>query len=166
MELLQNWCALNKLKVSSKKTQVMLMKGKFNKDRMPRIKINDVNVKYTDLYKYLGIMIDPGLSFEPHVRSMRQKIVKYGMAIKRQANEEWGFKNSILHVLYKTVVVPIMTYGSAIWYEKSERDVIRQHLFAAQRIFLLALTVEPFLLRHCRCSGVCCRRIWRYVGLL
>jgi len=64
------------------------MKGKFSKDRMPPIKINDVNVKYTDLYKYLGIMIDRGLSFEPHVRWMRQKIVKYSMTIKRQANEE------------------------------------------------------------------------------
>jgi len=43
-------------------------------------------------------------------------------------------------VLYKTVVVLIMTYRSAIWYDRSEHVVIRRHLLAAKRVFLLALT--------------------------
>lgn len=47
-EELQTWCTIHKLKVSAKKTQAMLMKGKLSKERMPRIKINNAKIKYTE----------------------------------------------------------------------------------------------------------------------
>lgn len=46
LALLEKWCKLHKLSVSSSKTVTLAMKGKFDKGRPPILKIDDKNIKY------------------------------------------------------------------------------------------------------------------------
>lgn len=134
------WCEMCKLKISSSKTQAMLMKGALSQERMPRMVLEGKIVKYVRNCKYLGIILDDRLSFVLHAKHMREKLTKYITAIKRFAREDWGIGSNTLLVLYRTVFLPILTYGSLAWFGRAEHTLVRRHLWAAQRNALLAIT--------------------------
>jgi len=62
------------------------------------------------------------------------------MSVRRVAREKWGIKRHIIDVLYNSVVLPIITYGAAGWYDKTEHSLVTRNLSAAQRAILLVLT--------------------------
>lgn len=137
---LKEWCELHKLRVSATKTTAMLMKGTLDKERMPRLKLEGKNIKYSTEVRYLGIIINNKLNFIAHVKYLRDKLTKFVMMIRRLVRDEWGLKKNVLKVLYRAVVVPITTYGATAWFDKVFHSLVRKHLLAAQRIMLLVLT--------------------------
>lgn len=147
VNILIDWCNLHKLKTSTSKTLAMLMKGKLDRERMPRYKIEDKIVKYCTETKYLGLLIDEKLNFVSHAKYLREKLIRFIMNIKRVAREEWGLKGKIMKVLYNAVVIPITTYGAIMWWDKTSHTLVKRHLFAAQRVLLMTLT------RACRTSS-------------
>lgn len=116
------------------------MKGTLDRERMPRIVLEEKIVKYVKNCKYLGLMLDDKLSFVLHAKYMREKLTNYISAIRRYAREDWGIRSNTFLVLYRTVFLPIMTYNSLVWYDKAEHTFIKRHLWAAQRNALLAIT--------------------------
>jgi len=54
IQKIENWYALYKLKIFATKTTAMIVKTKFNKERVPILKIDSFNVKYSSEVKYLG----------------------------------------------------------------------------------------------------------------
>ena len=147
VEILDSWCKRHKLKVSSSKTVAMLVKGNMNRGRLPTIKINGKNVKYVQQVKYLGIIIDEKLNFVAHVRYLRAKIAQYIASIRRVATQKWGMKSHIVKVLYGTVALPIVRYGSTLWFEGAKNIMVRRSLMALQRGLLLLTT------RACRTTS-------------
>ena len=147
VEILDCWCKRHKLKVSSSKTVAMLVKGNMNKGRLPTIKINGRNVKYAQQVKYLGVIIDEKLNFVAHARYIRSKITQYIASIRRVATQKWGMKTHIVKVLYGAVALPIVRYGSTLWYEGAKNILVRRSLMALQRALLLLTT------RACRTTS-------------
>lgn len=114
MEILNEWCTTYKLKVSKNKTTAILLKGNLNKERMPRVKIEDKNISFSSEVKYLGIVIDEKLNFVSHAKHLKEKLVNFIMSIRRVVKEEWGLKNHIMKVLYNAVAILIATYGAVL----------------------------------------------------
>lgn len=138
--ILEKWCRINKLKISATKTTAMLVKGKLDRNRLPILKIGDINVKYKSETKYLGLIMDDKMNFIEHTKYLRNKVTNLIMAIKRIAREKWGIKRHIIEVLYDAVALPIITYGAAGWWDKVGHSMIQQSLMATQRALLLVLT--------------------------
>jgi hypothetical protein len=147
LQLLNEWCKLHKLSVSASKTKAMLLKGRLNKERMPKLCLDNVKIKFVSEVRYLGIIIDNKMNFVAHVKQLREKLVGFTMAIRRVAKEEWGLKKKVLKILYRAVIIPIATYGAAFWWDKVAHSMVRRHLLAAQRAILLVLT------RACRTTS-------------
>lgn len=106
MLVLEDWCRLNKLKVSAAKTTAMLVKGKLDSNRLP---INQVSIKYKRETRYLGLILDDKMNFIAHTKYLRNKVTNLVMAIRRIAREKWGIKRHIIEVLYDAVALPIIT---------------------------------------------------------
>lgn len=140
INILMRWCRLHKLTLSAAKTTAMLIKGKLHKDRSPIIKINDAKVKFTSQTKYLGILLDEKLSFIPHAKFLREKLIKLTMIIRRIAREKWGIKYHIRRFLYDMVALPIASYAAAAWFHRVRNVMVKRHLTAAQRSLLLMNT--------------------------
>jgi len=138
LQELTMWCALYKLRISATKTTALLMKGKLDKNRLPILKIDTKNITYSSETRYLGLIIDK-MNFIPHARFLRNKVTNFIMSIKRIAREKWDNKRHIVEVLYDAVAFPIITYGSAGWFDRTTHSMIRRNL-AMQRALLLLLT--------------------------
>ncbi|CAK9811752.1 Retrovirus-related Pol polyprotein from type-1 retrotransposable element R1 (Fragment) [Anthophora quadrimaculata] len=153
MSVVNSWCIFNKLKVSSNKTNAMLMKGKLDRERLPKIEINSSKIKYQNSIKYLGIIVDKKMNFIEHSKYLRDKVIKFIMSIKRLANESWGLKTHILRTLYNAVAMPIIKYCSTTWYEKTHQTFVLRNLSALQRTLLLPLT------RACRTTSTAAMQV-------
>jgi len=140
LNYLTSWCTLFKLRISLAKTTALLVKGKLDKNRLPTLKIDSKNVIYSRETRYLGLIIDDKMSFIPHAKYFRNKVTNFIMSINRIAREKWGIKRHITEVLYDAVALPIITYGSVGWYDKTSHSMIRRSLLATQRALLLLLT--------------------------
>lgn len=140
LQFLKEWCELYKLRVSTAKTTAMLLKGKLHRNRLPILKIDNKNVVYKSECKYLGLIIDDKLNFVMHAKFLRSKMVNFVMSVRRVARERWGIKRHIVDVLYNSVVLPIVTYGAAGWYDRTGHSLVGRNLLAAQRSILLVLS--------------------------
>lgn len=140
IDILVDWCKLHKLNISINKTFAMLVKGKLDRGRLPIVKINNSKIKYTKEIKYLGVILDEKLNFILHAKYTRSKIITLIMALRRVSRESWGLKSNIIKILYTAVFLPIVNYGSGLWYGEVQKTHFKRHLFAAQRSILLILT--------------------------
>lgn len=55
---------------SPTKTQLLMLKGRFDKYRRPKIGMNDSTIKFVDSVRYLGVTIDQEMKFDTHVRDI------------------------------------------------------------------------------------------------
>lgn len=140
IKIINEWCDINKLKTSSTKTTAIMIKGKFDNARMPILKVYDKNIKYERENKYLGITIDEKLNFITHTKRLREKLTNFIMSIKRLTKEKWGLEKNTMKIMYNAVVIPIVTYGAAFWFDKVGHTLVKRNLIATQRALLLMIT--------------------------
>jgi len=106
IKILLDWCATYKLEVAVEKTKAMMTKGKFQRDRMPRIFVQQRKISFTSEHRYLGIYIDEKLNFITHVQRLRDKINGISGLLKMTIREEWGLKRKAYSLLYKCLYIP------------------------------------------------------------
>lgn len=128
------------LKISLNKTEAILLKGHLDSGRPPVIKMYNKSIKFVKECKYLGVYLDNGLSFLPHVKVQRTKLVSLAGKILRVATGEWGLNMRTLKILYKGVYLPILTYGAACWFGRVKNTALKRVLISSQRPFLLMVT--------------------------
>lgn len=140
IKILLEWCKDYKLNISVKKTKAMLTKGNFDKERMPNIKIGDTKVQFVQEYKYLGVIIDHRLNFTKHTKYLRNKILNLSHLIAKTTKEDWGLNTKNLNILYKSLYLPIITYGAIAWYGKVNHSHVDRNLSAIHRRLLVGMT--------------------------
>ena len=70
------WLASNKLTLNIKKSKFMFFSNKKKVNREMNIKINGNKLEKCDNYKYLGVIFDNNLSWQPHIEYICGKISK------------------------------------------------------------------------------------------
>ena len=70
-----SWCNKNQLTINVKKTKCVLYGSKHvtHKTRLTPIKMNDVELQYTDHYKYLGITVGCNLNYQKYIKEIFKK---------------------------------------------------------------------------------------------
>lgn len=141
LSVLQQWCCRYKLRVSGSKTKCCLVKGNLHRARMPRIFNGSDRLECVGLYKYLGVVIDSKLTFVEHTRRLRTRVITYLMCLRRHVGNEWGIRRGVLEILYKTVCLPVVEYGSCVWLEHTHmRAHVKRQLMAMQRMGLMLIS--------------------------
>ena len=112
--------------------------------------INDVQIRLTapKSIRWLGFHLDSKLSFNEHVKIMSSKGSNIVSGLSCLGNSVRGMTPANLRLLYKTCVIPVITYGCQLWYRKDSprkrlMDKLRKVQNTALRWILGAFRTTP-----------------------
>ena len=129
MSTVERWCNEHKLYLSTEKTVGLMLKGKFDPERRPRIPILGKIIKFHNEVKYLGIILSERLFFTSDVKYIAGKARMAINNMSSVARANWGVGYKELIKIYKGTFIPIITYASPSW---------AKHLTKGQKGTLLA----------------------------
>jgi hypothetical protein len=66
--------------------------------------------------RWLGVWLDSRLSFHNHIKAKTTAATRSYFALRRLANTQKGLTVSIMRQLYISTVLPILDYGSEVWW--------------------------------------------------
>ena len=136
---LEKWCALHKMVLSQSKTVTMLLKGKLNQERPPRVFTSAGPIKFKTSFKYLGIMIDRNFKFNSHPNYVAEKAKHLMQKYSKLCRLKWGVPYKKMSTIYKGAFVPVITYGSYAWIDQTN-DKTRRKIISAHRCALIRIT--------------------------
>jgi hypothetical protein len=127
------WANDSKLTISVEKTVFMI-----NKSPPPvhhrdiRFYIGAERVKLVDQHKYLGIIVDPKLSFEQNAAYAVKKARRVIMGLKRKTARHWGQETQdSLRKIYYGAILPILSYASRVWIDRIHLSKIKRKYLSA-----------------------------------
>jgi hypothetical protein len=82
--------------------------------------------------RWLGIYFDRKLRFTEHVKIMANRAQSTIAGLRVLANSVRGMSASNLRLLYKTVVLSVLTFGAAVWYTGHRQKTLTNILQRAQ----------------------------------
>ena len=104
----------NGIKANTEKTKVMVFGSKCGLVKVPpfEIKFGDVILQKVSSYKYLGITLDPQLSYNIHVN----KVIHLVSSKLKQFQRMRSFLNTkAAMMVYKGMILPILEYGDVFF---------------------------------------------------
>ena len=84
------WTMKNGFKISSNKTKCMHFCQIHKMHNQPTLTLNGSEIPITQQYKFLGITLDPKLSFIPHIKQLRIKCNQTIQLLRTIAHTDWG----------------------------------------------------------------------------
>ncbi|KAF8632119.1 hypothetical protein AX17_004922 [Amanita inopinata Kibby_2008] len=123
-----------------------------NPSAEPHININPPNdrartVHPQQVIRWLGIYFDRKLNFKTHVANMATKARSTLAGLKILANSVCGLSIVNARLLYKTVIIPVLTFGAPIWFTGRCQKALIRPLETAQneclRWILGAFSTSP-----------------------
>ncbi|KAG2739738.1 hypothetical protein P692DRAFT_20662474, partial [Suillus brevipes Sb2] len=66
--------------------------------------------------RWLGVFFDRKLSFKKHIEIMATRALSTIAGLRLLANSFWGLSVLNARLLYKTVVLPVLTFASPVWF--------------------------------------------------
>ena len=122
--IVSNYFAANKLQLNLSKTKSMFFHNgyKFRNDNALGIRHNGCHIEQVTCFKYLGVLLDPTLSFKDHVEYIcKESKQKTGML--------WCMHNFIseplAYKLYSALIKPVYTYCDYI-YDRCSKTLARK----------------------------------------
>lgn len=106
-----------KIRVNSNKTQAILFKYNQSKKRSPtrQLIFNGTIIELSHTVKYLGVTLDHKLNFGKHIESCQTKSLNCFKAIYPLLARKSRMSTVNKLILYRTVILPKMTYASPVW---------------------------------------------------
>ena len=107
------WCAKWRIKLNPEKTKVII----FSRSLLARktdlnLKLYGETLKIYPQVKFLGIIFDSKLTFQPHYEDILERCNNRYYCLRLLANKKWGPSPATLIQIYKQCVRPIFEYGS------------------------------------------------------
>ena len=105
------WFSINKLSLHLGKTNYMLFRGR-PPDLELHLKINNAEIPKVTATKFLGIVIDDRLNWNPHIQSVKSKLPSI-LSIMYKASTLIATPG--MYTLYCSLFQPYMSYCNEIW---------------------------------------------------
>ena len=88
MELVERWFIANKLAVNASKTKCMLFSGNRFREKFQPLDVvqnscNNQQIEQVTSYEYLGVLLDPHLTFTNHIDKLCKKIKSRTFILRR-----------------------------------------------------------------------------------
>lgn len=139
IKLFSRICNNLRLTISTEKTTFMMMGMNTLENRLPSFKLGDYKIKHVKHLKILGVIFESTLTWDKHIKNIKDRITQLTTSIKRVFSATWGVSREHLRTWYITVLEKIIDYGSEVWASNLRYSDKRQ-LNSIQRICLLAIT--------------------------
>lgn len=135
---ISSWGRQRGLKFSASKSEALVMKGSLEPGFT--IPFGEDRIKSKQVAKYLGIWLDQKLSFNHHIEVISRSSSDLFTKLKGTFGHNWGMKKENLILLYKSVYLPKICYGSRFWANSTTSLANRKKLYSSQRRTLLGIT--------------------------
>ena len=139
------WCNNIGLEIATDKTKILLW-TRSQRIEARKIEIGNIKTKYSEHVKYLGIYIDNKLSFKKHIDHMTQKCRRTILWTRRAIGKKWGITPKMTEWLYKTIIIPKVTYCSIVWaynMTKRQEEQLETIQTMAQRLITRSIRSTP-----------------------
>lgn len=134
-----NWCSERQLGVNASKTQVVLFTRKTKVGQI-LLQLDGALLQLSSSVKYLGVHLDQKLLWNIQLEAAVTKGKNVLWAVKRCLSNTWGLTPKIVRWLYISVVRPILTYGSLVWWKRVLNVTVMAELSKLQRLACIAIT--------------------------
>ena len=84
------WTMKNGFKIYSNKTKCMHFCQIHKMQNQPTLTLNGSEISITQQYRFLGITLDPKLSFIPHIKQLRIKYNQSIQLLRTIVHTDWG----------------------------------------------------------------------------
>ena len=81
-------------------------------------KAQSIQISPTGFSRWLGIFLDPKLSYKQHIKAMTARGITITSGLQMLCNTIRGMDQTHMRMMYNTCVLPVLTYGCPIWYNK------------------------------------------------
>ncbi|KAI5729621.1 hypothetical protein M8J76_004663 [Diaphorina citri] len=138
----QQWCVT----ISIAKSEAKIFSLSRQPDP-PCIKINSENIPWKDeAVRYLGVWFDRRLTWGAHIRKKTcegyQRLSKLFPIFNKKSSI--SMKSALL--IYKTILLPVITYGCPVWLPAAESHIKKLQIF--QNKVLRIITKAPWFVRN------------------
>jgi hypothetical protein len=139
LKLVTQYMTQNKLHINLKKCCYMYFSPTKKNDLEtldidPSITIGDTTIKREKHTKFLGIIIDEGLTWDNHIRDLSKKLARCSGSLNRMSD---SVPKDLHKDLYHTLFESYLTYGITVWGGVSHTKL--KPLFKAQKKIVRAL---------------------------
>lgn len=142
LDLLPEWLSKWRLSVNVGKTQAILIGWK----NLPtQLRLNGQAIAWTPTVKYLGVIIDRGLTMKPHVKAVVNKTKVACAKLHPVLRSKLPLRTKL--AVYKTYVRSILTYAAPAWYSLAS-ETQRKRLRARENIALRRIVDAPRYVRN------------------
>ena len=112
---LSTYCEFWKLKINCRKTvYTVFTLSTITAHTALYLKVQDQNIVKDDNPCYLGIRLDPRLTFKTHIQDVSTKVSKRLNLLKRLGSTNWGSNKSTLRQLYTGYVRAVLDYSAPL----------------------------------------------------
>ena len=115
LNILSNWCTVNKMSINGDKIKVM----HFRNASVPRtnciLACNNSNIECVERYRYLGLVLNGTLDYGVTVKYVAQAATRALGLLISKFKLMGGMPYEVYTKLYDSMVWPIISYGAAIW---------------------------------------------------
>ena len=116
---LQNWLKTIGLHFSPQKNQDILFTRKNKLQLPPKLHLSDIEIKFTDTIKILGLIFDENISWMLYLKSLKYFCIKTLNIIKILSNNNWGADKGTLLETYKMLIRSRLDYGCTVYNSKT-----------------------------------------------
>lgn len=134
------WCEREDMTINPHKITVVPFTRKRKLDHLIPLNLRGVVVPFANEVKYLGITLDKRLTWNSHLKRIKQKASYSLWTCRRICGRSWGVGPKQIYWLYIMVIRPMVTYGSVVWWEKGQQRSAQTKLNGLQRQACLAIT--------------------------
>lgn len=128
LRLVSCWGHDSGLHFNPKKTQAIIIRCK-KKTKWPVITMGSDILTESENLKYLGVYINKNLSWQPHIKQIKQKAQAAIGICRRAMGSSWGLPTYLRQRIYKCIIIPICTYAVPAWIDafniKKNQDQFR-----------------------------------------
>jgi len=115
LQKINDWLEINKLSINVDKTKYMIFHNRQRNIDMYdnlKLKINNLPIKRTKTFNFLGIMINEHLTWNDHIPYTSQKITPVVGLLNRLKHQQ---PTNILKMIYNSLILSRLHYGNILW---------------------------------------------------
>ena len=90
------------------------------KDTELEVYINESVIENVEKFKYLGVWLDPSLTWSSHIEKISSAVSKRNGLLRRLRNI---LPKKTLILLYKTLIIPQLDYCDTVWGNAAIKDI-------------------------------------------
>ena len=121
MKIISNWFNCNKLSLNHKKSKFMLFGTRSQLSKLSDVKVyaGQSELERVESFKYLGVVLDPNLTFSQHIEYLKSKTLS---KISLLGRARYFVDHDTSVMLYKTLILPYYDYCDFVYHCLSQKD--------------------------------------------